>query len=167
VPELQQRFARYNGLCSEIGRIVLNKRIPVGLFSVHTEILQFICCEQTLMRACAMYRCTCSKRSQKRTYFLPLLPIYLFFIFQRFCQINYLNIYWHDPHQMYRIGRTTAADELSKVSFSIQQGTSQWQPIFVGFIGCYPQKWVDVCHSLDGGVYDKKRKCCAECRQTN
>jgi len=31
-----------------------------------------------------------------------------------------------------------------EVSLSVPQGTLPWQPIFVGFIGFYPQNWVRV-----------------------
>ena len=44
--------------------------------------------------------------------------IYLFFfIFNDFCQTNFLNIYLTDLHQIFRVSRTTAVDELSEVSF--------------------------------------------------
>jgi len=39
---------------------------------------------------------------------------------------------------------TAAVDERSEVCFSSPQGTLPWQPIFVGFIGFYPQNWVRV-----------------------
>jgi len=37
-----------------------------------------------------------------------------------------------------------AVDERREVSFPISQGTLPRQPIFVGFIGFYPQNWVRV-----------------------
>ena len=60
-----------------------------------------------------------------------------------FCQTN-LNTYRTDLHQICRVGRTTAVYQRSEVSFSTPQGTLPWQPIFVGFIGFYPQNSVQV-----------------------
>jgi len=70
------------------------------------------------------------KYSQESTF--PL--VYSAFIFGHFCQTNYLNIYMTDLRQIFRIGRTTAVDDLSVISFSIPQGMLPQQPIFVGFI---------------------------------
>ena len=39
-----------------------------------------------------------------------------------------------DLCQIFRVGRTTAVDDLSVISFSIPQGMLPQQPIFVGFI---------------------------------
>jgi len=53
------------------------------------------------------------------------------FIFNDFCQANYLNIYGRSSPSFGKT--TTAIDDLSQVSFPILQRTLPWQPIFVGF----------------------------------
>jgi len=58
-----------------------------------------------------------------------LTMFYFFDIFSDFSQTNYLNIYWTDLHESYRIGRTLAVRKRSEVIFSIPRGTLPWQPI--------------------------------------
>ena len=61
--------------------------------------------------------------------FFVYLKIFLVY-FSDFCQINYLNIYRTDLHEICRIYRTFVVDEQSVVMFfSIPQGTLPWQPI--------------------------------------
>ena len=43
--------------------------------------------------------------------------LFIFIIFNDFCQISYLNIYWTDLCQISRFDRTVAGDEQSRVSF--------------------------------------------------
>jgi len=67
---------------------------------------------------------------QRRVYVLPLFLIFVyFFIFDDFCQTNYLNIYPTDRRLMFKVGSTTAADKRSEVGFSIPRGKFPWQPI--------------------------------------
>ena len=49
------------------------------------------------------------------------------------CQTNYPKIYQTDLRQIFRVGKTTAVDDQSEVSFSILRGTLSWQPIY-GFV---------------------------------
>ena len=51
---------------------------------------------------------------------------YLLYIFNDFCQTNYLKIYQTDLYQIGRIGRIMAVE--SEISLSIHQGTLPWQP---------------------------------------
>jgi len=44
-------------------------------------------------------------------------------------ETNYLNIYCADLRQIFRVGRTIAADDRSEVSFSLPQGMLPWQQI--------------------------------------
>jgi len=62
--------------------------------------------------------------NQRRLYVLPLFLIYLFF--SDFCQIRYLNIYWTDLYQIFRVGRSMAVDERSEVSILISRGMLPW-----------------------------------------
>ena len=48
--------------------------------------------------------------------------------------VSYLLMYRTDLCQIFRIGRTADVDDQSEISFAIPQGTSPWQPVFVGFI---------------------------------
>jgi len=43
-------------------------------------------------------------------------------IFNDSCQTIYLQIYWTDLRQIFRIGRTMAVDNQSEISISIPQG---------------------------------------------
>jgi len=54
----------------------------------------------------------------------------VFFIFNDFYHTNCLKIYRTDLHQIFRVGRTGATDE---ISFSIPQGRLPWHPISLGF----------------------------------
>ena len=78
---------------------------------------------------------------------LCVLPkfFYLLLFFNDFCQTN-LNIYLLDRSSpnLLGIGRTVTKDERPEINFSILYGTSPWQPIFLAFIGFFPQKWVRV-----------------------
>jgi len=51
---------------------------------------------------------------------------YLLYIFNDFCQTNYLKIYQTDLYQIGRVGRIMAVE--SEISLSIHQGTLPWQP---------------------------------------
>ena len=68
-----------------------------------------------------------SEAQARRAY--VLLLFYFLLHFGDFFQTDYLSIYGIDLREISRTGRTLAADERSKLFFSISQGTLPWQLI--------------------------------------
>ena len=68
-----------------------------------------------------------SEAQARRAY--VLLLFYFLLHFSDFFQTDYLSIYGIDLREISRTGRTLAADERSKLFFSISQGTLPWQLI--------------------------------------
>jgi len=60
-----------------------------------------------------------------------LYILLLFLVFNDYCQTNYFKIYRTDLRQIFRVGRTTAVDDQSEISFSILQRTLPQQPVLV------------------------------------
>jgi len=62
-----------------------------------------------------------------------LLLFVIFYLFLNdFRRTNYRKIYQTDLRQIFRVGRTMAADDQSEISLLIPQATLQWRPTFVG-----------------------------------
>ena len=60
-----------------------------------------------------------------------LLLFFYLLIFSDSHQTNYLKIYWTDRRQIFRVSRTTAVNDQSKINFTIHQRTLPWQPHFL------------------------------------